>query len=133
MPYLKIDTKGAVEKLVPDLFTKIKVKHIFKSAVWNAIQFVFLHAQVEVYQNVSKLRCWLLAFTRYKSFSVEFFSGAILLASFSAWFSKKNIFHIKFYKLGKFRCPITFISCEIWQYECCNYLCPSLRCHIYLN
>ena len=60
--------------------------------------FFFLHFQVEDYQNMLKQRCWPLTFSFYKAFlKNKRRSGTNLPASFSAWFLKKNIFHVIFY------------------------------------
>ena len=60
--------------------------------------FFFLHFQVEDYQNMLKQRCWPLTFSFYKAFlKNKRRSGTSLPASFSAWFLKKNIFHVIFY------------------------------------
>ena len=57
-----------------------------------------LYVQMEVYETVLKIKCWPFTLTLFGSFSRnKEMSGTNLLASFSAWFLKKNIFHVTFY------------------------------------
>ena len=55
----------------------------------SEIQSVFTVCPSQNYLNISKLRCWPLAF--------YLISGTSLLASFPAQFLKKNISHVIFY------------------------------------
>ena len=72
-----------------------KIEHIPRSTVWNDINLFLLHVQVEVYQNVLKLRCWPLGFILYKAFSKnKKRSGTSLPISFSAWFLKMKISYV---------------------------------------
>ena len=49
-----------------------------------------------------------------------------LLASFSAWFLKKNISLVIFYYLTKFQCPVAFTLWDIGDYIYWNCLLTSL-------
>ena len=73
-----------------------------------------LYVQVEVYQNMWKLRYWPLAFTLYKAFSKnEMRSRTSLSTSFAASFLKKTISHGIFHWLTMFHCLIAFTSWDI--------------------
>ena len=40
--FLKTHTQSVVEKLIPNLFLKIQIEHIFGSTFWNFIQLVLI-------------------------------------------------------------------------------------------
>ena len=64
-----------------------------------------------------KLSCRPLAFTSYKAFwRNKKRHGTSLPGSFSAWFPKKNIYHVIFFYLTKFQCLIAFTLWDIGQY-----------------
>ena len=75
-------------------------------------------------------------FTSYKAFSkIKQRSGISTPASFSALFSKKNIYLVIFYYLTKFHFLVTFTSRGIWKYVYCNCLligCDALNFEINL-
>ena len=73
----------------PRSFYKKIIEHISESTDWNVI-----NVQVEVYQNILKLRYWLLTFTFYKAFlKNKKKPGTSLPASFSACVLKNNFSH----------------------------------------
>ena len=75
---------------IPTPFSKIS-KFLISLDQWS-IQFVFIECQLEGYGNILKLTCRPLAFTSYKaSLKNKKRSGTSFLATFSAWFMKKNI------------------------------------------
>ena len=64
----------------------------------NSIYLFFLYVQVEIYQNILKLRCWPIVFILYKAFlKNKKRAGTSLPARFSIWFVKRNISHVVFY------------------------------------
>ena len=79
------------------------------------MQFVFILCEVEGYRNILKLSCKPIAFTSYKAFlKNKRRPGTSFPASFSTWFSKKNIL------------LVTFYSRDIGQYVYCNRLLTRL-------
>ena len=69
-----------------------------------------LYAKIEGYRTILKLSCRPVACVSYKAFSKNkkrFWNS--FHASFSAWFLKKNISHVIFYKLTSFHCLITLL------------------------
>ena len=76
--------------------------------------FYFLYVQVKIYQNILKLKCWLLPFTLCNTFlkSKKMF-GTSLPALFSTWFLKKYISQVISYQLTKFYCLIAFLRCIV--------------------
>ena len=83
-----------VQKLVPDPFLEIKIKHISGSI--DSVYFIVYEA--EGYQNILKLGCIPLAFTLFEAFlKNKKRSGTSLSTVFSAQFLKKSIFVDMFY------------------------------------
>ena len=92
-----------VTKLVPNPLINNQIENISEPTVSNVIQFVFIYAQVEVYQNILKhiksiskyiKSCWLPALTSYKALLKKKNKKRYeisLFASFLSWFLKKNI------------------------------------------
>ena len=79
-----------IGKRAQTLLWKIKIEHISGSTVWNVINLILLYAQVEVYQNILKLRCWPLAFKLYKAFlKIKKVSATRFPVSFAAYFLEK--------------------------------------------
>ena len=114
--------------------TKTKIKYISGSIVQSFIQFVFIICQVEDYWNILKLSSKPFAFTSYKAFSKnKKRSGTGIPASFSAWFSMKNISIVRLYELTKFDFLVTFNSWDIEQYVYCNFLLTRLWRHEFRN
>ena len=69
-----------------------------KSYIKHGVEAIFLYVQVEIYQNILKLRCWSLTFTLYKVIlKNKIRSGTSLPTPFSVWFLKKIISHAIFY------------------------------------
>ena len=67
----------------------------YRRKIWNFVFFCMLRWRTT--KTILKLRCWPLAFTWYKNFLWNKNSSrASLPASFSAWFFKKKISHVKF-------------------------------------
>ena len=96
--------------------------------------FVFIVCQVEGYRNILNLACSPLAFTSNKAFlKSKRRCETSLPASFSAWFSKKNIFLVLFYQLTKFHYLVAFISWDIGQYVYCKVLLTRLWLHRFWN
>ena len=81
----------------PRLFYKKSKLSISLDQQPKMLYSLFLYIQVEVYQNILKLKCWPLVFTLNKAFWKNKRSGSSLPALFSAWFLKKNISHVIFY------------------------------------
>ena len=82
---MKNHTKIVVNKLIPDHFLKIKMKHITGSIVESFIQLVFIDCHVEGYLKILKISYKPLDFTSYKAFlKNKKRSGTSLPASFSA-------------------------------------------------
>ena len=112
------------------LFWKVKIDYISGSIVSGFIQFVFIVCQVDSYQNTLKLRFRSLGFASYKVFlRNKRRSKTSLPSSFFAWFLKKNMSLVTFYKLTKFHCLIAFTSWDIGQYVYCNCLLIRLWRH----
>ena len=110
-------------------YKNIKIENISGSTVWILLRFVFIVCPSLGLQNVLRLRCWLLAFSLYKTFSkLKKRSVSRLSASFSAWFLKKNISHVIL--TDQTSLPNCFTSWDIWQYVYCNYLLSSLVCYL---
>ena len=63
-------------------FKKSKIEHISRSTVSSLTQFVLLYVQVEIYQNILKLRSLPLAFTSNKALLKKNRSGTGLLPHF---------------------------------------------------
>ena len=114
MLFMKNYTQNVVEKLILDLFLKIKMQHISGLTVWNFIQFVFIVClswrlvkciQTMVLNTAWKVskygpeknpswdkfsRSGKLAFSSYRFFlGNKRRSGSSLPFSFSAWFWRK--------------------------------------------
>ena len=118
----------------PNLFKKMKIKCISGSIVQSFIQFVFIICQVEDYWNILKLSSKPFAFTSDKAFSKnKKRSGTGIPASFSAWFSMKNISIVRLYELTKFDFLVTFNSWDIEQYVYSNFLLTRLWRHEFRN
>ena len=80
--------------------------------VWNVTEFVFFVYPIGGLPKCIETRCLPLGLISYiKLFSL--FSRTILSVLLSAWFLKKNIFHITFHHLTKFHCLIAFIFWDI--------------------
>ena len=60
---LKNHAQDVVEKLFPDSFLKIKIKHISGSIFWRFIQCAFSVCQVKGYRNILKFSWRPLGFT----------------------------------------------------------------------
>ena len=92
IPFSKNYMQNVVENLVPDLLLKNQLFTISldqQSEILSSLSLFYV--QVESYQNILKL----YAFNWYKDFLKNHIrSGNNLLASFSAWFLKKNISHL---------------------------------------
>ena len=87
-----------------------------------------LYFQVQDFQEILKFSCWPLAFTSYKTLlKKKKSSGTSLSASCSAWFLKKNIYHVIYCQQTKFHYPTAFTSCDISQYVYCNHLFPGFN------
>ena len=89
-----------------------------------------LYIQSESCQNISKLRCWPVAFTLFKAFlKIKKRSATNRPASFSALFLKKNISHVIFYQVTKFHYLTVFTSRHNGQYVYCNQFLSILWRH----
>ena len=60
--FLVNHTKNVLERPVPDILWEIKIEHIFASTVWIVMNLFLLYVQVEVHENVFRIRCWPLDF-----------------------------------------------------------------------
>ena len=88
--FSKNPTQIVLEILVPEPF----LKNICLVSLKFYKVYCYYYDQVEDYQNVLKLKCWPLAFISCKAFrknKKRSITG--LSASFSAWFSYRNIIH----------------------------------------
>ena len=123
---MKNRTQNMVEKLFPDSFLKnqnwaLSLDQYSKSFT----RFIYIVFQVEDNQKWLKLNCWPLAFISYKTFlKNKKRHGTSLLASFSAWFLKKNI--VIFHYLTIFQWLVAFTSWDIGRYVHCNCLLTRL-------
>ena len=95
-----------MEKLFPDPFLKTQNW----AYLWiNSLKCCTVCFHCQSLPNILKLRCWPLAFNSYKGFlKNKKRSWTSLLASFSAWFLRKSISHVIFYKLTKFHRLVVF-------------------------
>ena len=89
-------------------FSKKSKLSISPDQYFNVLYFVFIVCQVEDYRKRLKLSCRPLAFTSDRAFLKTKRSGTSPPASFSAWFSEKNISVVIFYYLTKFQCLVAF-------------------------
>ena len=134
-------TQNVAEKLILDLFLKVKIEHIYWSTVWNVMQDFYCMFKFRNYPNISKLWCQPLSLTSYKAFLNRIkWSETSFLTIFSLWIFQKKHFLLKiliskknviFYQRTKFHCLIAFIF--NLQYVYCNYSFPRLWRHKFLN
>ena len=67
--FLENHIQNMMERLLPDPFMKNQHRAYLWISSLKCNKFDLLYVQVEVYQNILKLRCWPLAFTLHKAFS----------------------------------------------------------------
>ena len=92
--FLKSHTQNMVEKLVPDLFTKNQnwaYLWINSLKCYKCYCYCLLYAQVEVYQNISKLSYWPFAFILYTEYK-KTWTGTSLPTSYFTCSLKENVF-----------------------------------------
>ena len=113
----KIFLKKSYTKCNGEFIPRTFYKKSKLSILWiNVVKFYsfFIICQVEGYRNILKLNCRPLATTTYKAFlKNKMRSETSLLGSFSAWFLKKNIYHVIFFYLIKFHCLFAFTSWDM--------------------
>ena len=66
--FLENHIQNMMERLLPDPFMKNQHRAYLWISSLKCNKFDLLYVQVEVYQNILKLRCWPLAFTLHKAF-----------------------------------------------------------------
>ena len=90
--FLKKSYAKSIGESSPRSFYKtLKLSMSFNQQSEMSRSLLLLYGQVEVYQNILKLRCWPLAFTLYKAFSKKVVWNT-LPTSFTAWFFEKKYF-----------------------------------------
>ena len=120
--FLKNHWQNVVEELFPDPFLKIQTW----AYLWiNILKFYTFYFCLPSW-GLSKVIESKLRTTSYKALLKKKWAGTSTPASFSAWFSKKNIHLVTLYYQTKFHCLIVFTSWDIGQYMYCHCLLSRL-------
>ena len=127
---MKSYTQNVVEKLFPDSFLRNQIW----AYLWiNSLKFwavCFYCMPTWVLSKYIEIKLQTIGFISYKAFlKNKKRSGTRFLASCSAWFLKKNISLVTFYKPAKFHCLVAFTSWDIGQYIYRNCLLTRLWRH----
>ena len=119
----------------PRSFSKKSKLSIYLFQQYESLySFFLLYVQFEDCQELLKLRCCPLAFTKYTVF-LEKQSGLelVLLPHFLYDIWRKIFFTLYSINWPNFIFLITFTSWDIEQYVYCNCLVPSWWCHKFWN